>query len=182
MGEGLKGVILISGKAGVGKTTTALLLQKLYKDVHLLSFAHFVKEVALNSFGWDGVKDEKGRRLLQVIGTEAGREYNKDLWVSKLIAKLKSPEFDNAWVVIDDWRFNNEFVKVEEVFGPKTYAVRIYAPNREILKGTEAYNHISETEIADNPDEFDFYIDNIGNFINLELQLEEFTSIGLEVK
>ena len=68
----------IHGPAGSGKTTMAkgLIGALLNHDdaTHtILPFAKPVKDVARN-MGWNGEKDEKGRRLLQLLGTECGRE------------------------------------------------------------------------------------------------------------
>ncbi len=70
--------VLFSGKAGVGKTTSANILYKIMSknnlEVEIGSFAIGVKSTALH-MGWDGEKDAKGRKLLIDIGM-AGREYN----------------------------------------------------------------------------------------------------------
>ena len=68
-------IVLFSGKAGTGKTTASnYLLYLAEKNGYLLHFATMVKDIAKRYFWWDGVKDEKGRRLLQEIG-RTGRNY-----------------------------------------------------------------------------------------------------------
>jgi hypothetical protein len=112
-------IIGFGGPIGSGKNTAAgLATDLLYKFgrkspqatcplVVEGAFANEVKKIATEQFGWDGVKDAKGRRLLQVIGTEAGREYNPDIWVDKLIRNLWRMD-DDAIVIITDCRFPNE--------------------------------------------------------------------------
>ena len=55
----------------------------------IISLAAPIKELAEEYFSWDGKKDKKGRRLLQVLGTEAGREYNENLWVDIAIQRFE---------------------------------------------------------------------------------------------
>ena len=61
-------IILIHGKARSGKDTVAEMIRNNCKVRGLSSAinsnAHSVKEVAREVFSWDGVKDERGRRLL----------------------------------------------------------------------------------------------------------------------
>lgn len=107
-------LVLISGKAGAGKTTISdYLFHELINKFPDLSIeyqplAKPVKEIAYNSFGWDGKKDEKGRRLLQVIGTEAGRAYDEDIWVKYLENYITGNLFIPNIVLVDDCRFPNE--------------------------------------------------------------------------
>lgn len=100
-------IIGINGPAGSGKSTVAQALA----DVHgfkRLAFADPVKQIALD-FGWDGEKDEKGRKLLQVIGTECGRAYNKSIWLDKMSSKIRENiRLKQRDMVIDDVRFDNE--------------------------------------------------------------------------
>jgi DNA polymerase III delta prime subunit len=157
--------ILLSGKAGTGKTTVANLLrdifiQKGYKDSNIYSFAKGVKDAAFFGFGWDGNKDEKGRTLLQDVG-RIGRKYNKDIWVSKLEKTyLGFNGFKIA--IIDDWRFPNEYGYLKNNTVYSIYKVKIISPDREILKGTPAYDDVSETSLDDFEyfENFDFVIYN----------------------
>jgi hypothetical protein len=97
-------IIAFTGLAQSGKTTAANVIP----GVKILSFADPVKQIALSCFNWDGVKDEKGRKLLQVIGTECGRAYDYDIWVKKMKEQIAiyAPIYKN--IAIDDCRFDNE--------------------------------------------------------------------------
>ena len=104
-------VIGIAGRAGVGKTTAAnaiaASLERQGRTVRILPFAAPLKRIAF-SLGWDGKKDARGRRLLEVLGTDAGREYDPDLWV-RLWRDAAEGELSSGVVVIaDDVRFANE--------------------------------------------------------------------------
>jgi hypothetical protein len=106
-------IIAFAGLAQSGKTTAANFIP----GVKILSFADPVKQIALSSFNWDGIKDEKGRRLLQVIGTECGRAYDNDIWIKKMREQIKiyAPLYE--LIAIDDCRFDNEPELVKELGG-----------------------------------------------------------------
>ena len=105
-------VILISGKARHGKDTTAGFLKNaLEADSSSVLVAHYgdlVKYVCKTFFGWDGEKDERGRTLLQKVGTDAIRAKRPDYWVS-FISDIMS-FFPGEWdyVLVPDCRFPNE--------------------------------------------------------------------------
>jgi hypothetical protein len=168
-------VILISGKAGVGKTTAAFFIRDyLMKNVteycYLSHFAKGVKDVAL-AMGWDEKKDDRGRKLLQDVGN-FGREYNKDAWVNYLIDHVDSiiPEGLLDVLIVDDWRFPNEaayFKDKPERY--KIFTINIQSPKREILRGTRAWKDISETSL-DGYKYFDYVIKNLDTLEVFEKQ------------
>ena len=59
-------IIIINGQPGVGKDLFVTFAQKNFEDVHNVSTIEYVKEVA-KMLGWDGKKDERGRRFLSDI-------------------------------------------------------------------------------------------------------------------
>lgn len=107
----------ICGPAGSGKSTLAgLLLTQLHNEdvaqvplgeglgAVILPLAGPLKDIA-RQMGWDGQKDERGRRLLQLLGTECGRQcIDPDIWVKRW-RKIAS-----GWriVIADDLRYDNE--------------------------------------------------------------------------
>lgn len=111
----------IAGFAGVGKTTTAEMLQKIAAHhgvrVQLVPFAAPVKRIAIQEFGWDGVKDERGRRLLKCIGTDAGRVYDENIWVRKWTEVVKAEFATVDGVIADDVRFANEAEAIRALGG-----------------------------------------------------------------
>lgn len=180
--------ILTAGKAGVGKSTLGeYLAEKLsdIKDIKVINtaFAFPIKRLAMSAFGWDGKKDEKGRRLLQVIGTEAGREYDENIWVKKMLDfSLTSSVYPPNFVIVDDWRYPNEFSYIEDQKIHDVVKIRVEAPIRERLKWSKQYNHASETSLpsgfADNGkwnDYYKFVINNDGNFESLYIQGDRIT-------
>lgn len=56
-------IIILNGKGACGKDTFIDLLRKYCKVFHYSSI-DTIKSIAMEHFGWDGVKDQKGRKLL----------------------------------------------------------------------------------------------------------------------
>jgi hypothetical protein len=106
--------------------------------------------------GWEEVKrnSPETRRLLQVLGTEVGRDmFGMDFWVEQAFKNV----YSNSNIVFTDVRFPNEYSKIKYHLGK---VFRVTKP------GVEAVNaHKSETEL-DNFD-FDGIIVNDGSFENL---------------
>lgn len=121
----------------------------------------YVQDV-ISQYGWGGYKETRYgteiRRLLQRLGTEAGRQTLWDsIWIDAALTGL--PE--DAKVVVSDARFFNEFDAVRERGG---YIWRI---DREGVG--PANDHPSETE-AVGYDKFSLFIKNNGT-------LEEFRQV-----
>lgn len=157
-------VILISGKAGVGKTTAANFIHSYLQDKittysYLAHFATGIKMVAY-LMGWDGQKDKRGRRFLQEIGY-LGRDYSETAWVEFMLKHLGEtvPEELLDVVIVDDWRFPNEAKYFFESDQYNTFSVRIKSPRLERLRGTREYKDTSETSL-DNYKDFDYLIRN----------------------
>ena len=78
-------VITISGKAQNGKDTTAgFLKDALEADGYSVLITHYgdlLKYICQKFFNWNGEKDEKGRSLLQYVGTDVIRAEQPDFWV-----------------------------------------------------------------------------------------------------
>jgi hypothetical protein len=60
---------IINGTAGVGKDEFVKIFTFIFKDhknviINNISTVEYIKILAIDSFGWNGIKDEKGRRLL----------------------------------------------------------------------------------------------------------------------
>lgn len=124
-------LIAFSGLKGSGKDTCAAVLLEEYGFTKI-AFADAVRDVALAidpiiifedvsstirlsqlvaQFGWDKIKREipEVRRLLQVIGTEAGRNIlGENIWVDYLFSKYPDLAKSHTRYVITDCRFMNE--------------------------------------------------------------------------
>lgn len=165
-------IINISGKAQHGKDTCALILKEKLesknKKVIITHYADLLKYEAKQFFNWDGNKDEKGRQILQYMGTDVIRKINPGYWVN-FIKEFMSM-FENEWdyVIIPDCRFPNEI----EVWGIDNWpnvSVRIIRDNFISNLTSEQLNHPSETALDDY--EFDYYIFNSDdiNYLNKEV-------------
>ncbi len=187
---------LFSGRAGVGKTTScsyakSYILSEYSTGAEMLSIASSVKEAAKKSFGWNGLKNDSGRTLLQAIG-KAGREYNENIWIDRSLETLLSKQvFPPTFVLVDDWRFVNEKIQIERRMLFEVIAIRIEAPNREILKGTSSYNDISEISLPSalpighaslykTKVGYDYCINNTGSIETLYSTLEEIINLEVE--
>lgn len=171
-------VILISGLLKSGKSTLANEIfwrienevaygkKDLYSTMYRYSFASKVKEIAKEQFGWDGKKDEKGRRLLQRIGTEVGRAYNKDIWVdyfSEFMNERTNFEKLPTLFIIDDWRFKNEAENINFEYEGSKYKIRV---KRDIDRNEDQLNHPSEKGLPTVESYYDFIFDN--NYDSIE--------------
>lgn len=150
--------ILISGKAGHGKTTFAnFLTEELEQRGYVVlqtSFGNLLKDMCSRYWGWNGEKDEFGRSLLQTIGTEIVRAKDDHFWTDfvKRFASIIEPNF----LVIDDWRFIEEYerlggdittVKVERY--DEWTDINVNIPYTNPAMTEEQLNHKSESELDD---------------------------------
>jgi dephospho-CoA kinase len=151
----------IAGRMRTGKTTIAQYLKERY-GFHTCAFADPIKAVA-KECGWDGAKDERGRTLLQDIGTVV-RKYNQTFWIEKLIAELPP----NRSIVVDDMRMLKEHTMLSDA-GFTTILVTRDPSLIHDAAGTT--DHITEREV-------DLItpwrtIENNGSFEDLYAQIDE---------
>lgn len=156
-------VILISGKAQSGKDTFAKYAKNYFeqnnKRVLITHFGDLVKYTAKTFFNWNGEKDEKGRSLLQSLGTNDVRKEFPNFWVDyvKSILKIYKDKWD--YVLIPDCRFINEITNFEEN-NWDTISIRIERPNFDNGLTVEQKMHLSETNL--DYFNFDYYVYNNG--------------------
>ena len=161
-------VILISGKAQNGKDTVADILQSSLandsKRVLITHYADLLKFICKNYLGWDGKKDEKGRQMLQYVGTDVIRAEDPTFWVD-FVAKILQ-YFHTNWdyVIIPDCRFPNEVTVMSEVF--ETIHLRVTRNSYKSPLTEEQLSHMSETSL-DNV-EPDYHIPNDGTIEDLK--------------
>lgn len=147
-------VLCISAKAQHGKDTAAGLIRDYLETsgsrVLIIHYADLVKFVCTKFFGWDGQKDEKGRTLLQYIGTDVISSKQPAYWVDFVISILKF--FENEWdyVLIPDCRYPIEVTRMKEEF--ETTILRIERPNFESGLTEKQKQHVSEISM----DEYHF--------------------------
>lgn len=141
-------IVLLGGKGQVGKTTAAMyLLGRLSAyDGILAKISPLASPIKLNAYEfyrWDGLKDERGRTLLQEIG-DAGRKYNEDIFCEYLEEREGTGIFPSNFVLVDDWRYPNESEYFRKNWMFEVTTVRIERPSE--LPG-ETSKHISENAL-----------------------------------
>ena len=166
-------VILVSGKAQNGKDTVARFMQSQFraddKRVLIVHYADLLKYICKNYFGWDGNKDEKGRRMLQYVGTDVIRKQNPSLWVDFVATMLKYFHANWDYVIISDCRFPNEVTTMTES-GFDTIHIRVIRDGFKSPLTEEQQKHPSETALDHvKPD---VYIYNSGTMADLELSVK----------
>jgi hypothetical protein len=127
----------------------------------------YVQDI-INKYGWGGYKEThfgpEVRRLLQRLGTEAGRLTLWDsIWIDAALAGLE----DDAKVVVSDARFFNEFDAVRERGG------EIWRIDREGVG--PANDHPSETE-AIAYQHFGAYFKNDGTLEEYKQQIRDYAN------
>lgn len=172
-------VLCISAKAQHGKDTAAEIIKEYLeskgKRVLITHYADLVKFVCTKFFNWDGQKDEKGRTLLQYVGTDVISSQQPSYWVDFIISILKFFETEWDYVLIPDCRYPVEVTRMRATF--ETQILRIERPNFESGLTEKQKQHISETSM-DNYS-FDAVVYNDSTLESFKEKLVEFTNAYL---
>lgn len=144
-------IIALTGYAGSGKSTAAKHLVERH-GFTLVKFAGPLKQM-MRCLGV-GEREIEGdlkevpcavlggktpRHAMQTLGTEWGRNLiHSNLWVNVAMASAEAVLDQGGRVVIDDCRFPNEAVAVEEHGG---FVVRIERPSVEPVNAHESEHH-----------------------------------------
>jgi hypothetical protein len=136
--------IALSGYMGSGKTTIAnMIKEKSTYMVEIVPFATKLKQLA-KEFGWDGQKDDKGRKFLQLLGTDVGRCYKPNYWIDTWLDCQTSASLRTDFFIADDARFPNEVAAIQAAGG---IHIKVVRPGFE--PGPDA--HASETSLLHTP-------------------------------
>lgn len=174
-------IIAISGHAQNGKDTAANMLYDIIRDdyikennetadrVLVTHYADLVKYVCKTFFAWDGLKDARGRTLLQYVGTDVVRSEEPEFWVNFIIKMLKFFGKHWDWVIIPDTRFPNEIQALRDN-GFDVVHMRIERPGHDSGLTEEQKKHPSETALDDSIP--DILIHNIGDLCDLRETLQ----------
>ena len=167
-------IVLISGKAQNGKDTVAnILKEKLEQKGNKVVITHFsdlIKFVCEKYFGWDGQKDEKGRTILQYVGTDVVRSIKPNYWVDFIIEFLSMFREEWDYVLIPDVRFPNEITRFDESWD--ITSVRVTRLNFTSTLTEEQKNHSSEMALDDFY--FDYTIYSESGLDKLEKEVDGF--------
>lgn len=153
-------IILIGNKAQQGKDTFAAMVHDELVEKQIcpviIHFADCLKYIATEYFGWNKVKNEAGRTLLQEVGSKV-RDNDEHFWtdfVARFISFLAKNDGPDDWFLIPDWRYIEEYERLLEYFDYKdiiTVNIERVAedgsPYRSPIMTEEQCKHRSETEL-----------------------------------
>jgi hypothetical protein len=167
-------ICCISAKARHGKDTAAELLKDYLeasgKRVLIIHFADLLKFICKQFFGWDGNKDEKGRTLLQYIGTDVVGAKKPEYWAKFIVDFLRLFEDEWDYALVPDWRYPIESSTLSSYFW--TARLRIERPGFESNLTQEQKQHASETSLDDYA--FDAVVYNDGSLEDFKIKLISF--------
>jgi hypothetical protein len=164
-------IITFSGKAQHGKDSSADILKRLLESkghrVLRVNMADKLKFIARQYMGWDGKKDERGRTILQLLGTEKIRAIFPNYWVDNAISIARIFEDDYEYILVGDCRFPNEIHRwVSE--GYHVVPIHVKRTNFDNGLTEEQQKHKSETAL----DEYRFFVYlTAKNLIELENEI-----------
>lgn len=147
----MKRIIMVSGKAEHGKTTLAQMLKEELPNAVVVNFGDKVKRFCADYFDWDGQKDEKGRELLQMVGTEFIESRNMpNYWVSTVLTEISILAEKYDYFIIADWRFKKEINYLLATIGHQhVFPIRVERSNHISRLTEEQLNHRSEIDLDD---------------------------------
>ena len=131
----------------------------------VIHYADAVKWFCRDFLDWDGKKDEVGRTLLQIVGTDIVRAKHPNFWVGIVVGLIQAfePYKDFDVAIIPDARFPNE-VNISLANLKNSVSVRIERKNAD---GTDWINPTLTEEQRNHPSEtsldcfaFDYIIHN----------------------
>ena len=167
-------IIAISGKMGSGKTTLAESLVEKYAGVHLkfadpLYRMHEAIRNILDDYGY--IMKPKDGKLLQLLGTEWGREtLGQNIWADLTENRIKQEIDDSeeleqeAFIVVDDLRFDNELNLFKSIQDPRFKIIKIRLEASEEIRRERCSDwrentaHPSEIGLDHRTSEFDMVI------------------------
>lgn len=156
-------IIGLSGKKRVGKNTCSsyLVLKYGFKEV---AFADLLKKFA-RKMGWDGMKDIRGRKFLQDLGSVV-RDYDQNFWVDSAMREVeKQARLGYEHFVIPDVRYLNEVAQIREEGG---ILMRVWSESQ-----INDDPHPSEVEL-DKYNDWDFKLQSVlGDFNGYYEQIDD---------
>lgn len=141
------------------------------KKVLIIHYADLLKFMCKQLFSWNGEKDERGRTLLQHVGTNIIRAKRPDYWVDYVASVLEL--FNDEWeyVLIPDCRFPNEINSMRDKGFDVTH-VCIDRGDYDNGLTDEQKSHPSETALDNTKP--DATILNVGNLVDLTKAVMDF--------
>lgn len=160
-----KTVILIKGKARVGKDTFAVMLNTQFRllssfESEIFPNAKAVKELARDFYNWNGEKDTRGRKLLIDI-TNTGYAYSKYFWEEK----NKLNDYTGDICIVPDFRWINTYKYFKENKDKyNVITIKLLGDRREsVSKSIDTDPSEGEMDL-----DFDYEVINEGSFKELQ--------------
>jgi hypothetical protein len=168
-------IITLSAKAQHGKDLTASILKEKLeqqgKKVLIVHYADYLKFICKEYFGWNGQKDEKGRTILQQIGTEKIRTKDPNFHVSIIAKLLYIFAEDYDYFLIPDTRFPDE---VEYLRNNKFNVISLNIERLNFENNLTLEQRQHRSEIALDNFKFDYYLKAKSGKEKLEAEIEKF--------
>jgi hypothetical protein len=151
--------VIINGFPSSGKDTVVKQCEVLRENVSNMSTVDYVKSVAKNC-GWDGKKDDRGRRFLSDL-KDAMTRYD-DIPAKNIIENLKMLD---GYIVFIHCREPSEIASLKEMLGATT----LFIKNDNVQKIET--NH-ADSEVEDY--NYDYILDNSGSLGDLIMEADKF--------
>lgn len=164
-------IIVINGFAESGKDLlVSTVKETVNEDVNIINVSSVdrIKEIAKESFDWDGVKDEKGRKLLEDL-KEAAVNYNNLPLQHLLEVYQNSPK--NS-IIFYHCREPKQIAQVKQMFSTNCLTLLVYRPekaNLEIAGNQEVLSYKYEKTV-NNDSTLDDFIETCKTLTINELQ------------
>ena len=128
---------------------------------------------AIDQLGYEEAKTKaEVRRLLQVFGTEVGRElYAQDFWLDLCFKDVDREMRNGNDVVVTGIRYHNE-LKMINKFGGKS--VWVSRPGHAAINGHSSDNTLKM-------EDFDHIFDNNGTLADLDHAVPEFVRVEMDI-
>jgi dephospho-CoA kinase len=172
-------VVVINGKAGVGKDTFVSIFSKNYKHrVKNYSSIDRIKKIAELCFGWNGIKTAKSRKLLSNL-KKNWSDFNNGP-IKDIVSKIKKDITYCNSVNINTVN-NIYFVHIREPHEIKK--LNRYFDNIITLlieRETVEFDNYSDKNV--NKFEYDYIINNNNDINNLKIEVNEFINFIIDKK
>ncbi len=165
-------IIILTGKAGSGKSKTASLFINAYKNKKAISLAYssYLKSIAKNVLAWDGNDKTKPRTFLQDLGNKLIRKINKSFLINRMIEDIKVYSYFYDVIIISDARFVEEIESIKSIY-KKVLVIKITRDKKNNLTEKQSKD-ITETAL-DKYKLYDYIIENNGSVKKLEEKVKQ---------
>lgn len=164
-------IIMLAGKARVGKDTTASYIKEYASNHNLtvvnLQFSYYIKMYAKLLTNWDGSEEAKPRTLLQQLGTDIIRDkIDNYFFIKRIIDDIKVLTYFADIITISDTRLPEELDEIFNTYKNVT-KINIIRNNYDNNLNNSETKHRTETSL-DNYTNYNYIIENNGTLEELK--------------